>query len=130
MDRLYWLAAPRGCYAADMPEVKKRGPLFWVIVSVGALVATLAVVMVGIGYYGARDMMSTVSTSDPAFAAVKLLTLSDKNLEVIREEPEKGQILVRDKTTGQYSFRRADEETKSIRVIPVPAEDVPDELKK
>ena len=113
-----------------MAEPKKRGPLFWVIISVVALIAILGVVMVGLGYYVTKQAGGTISTSNPGFAAVKLLTLSDPDLEIVKEQPEKMQILVRNKKTGEYSLRRADEKTKTMMSTPISADELPDELKK
>ena len=113
-----------------MAEPKKRGPLFWVIISVVALIAILGVVMTGLGYYVNKQAGGTISTSNPGFAAVKLLTLSDSDLEIIKEEPEKMQILVRNKKTGEYSLRRADEKNKAVVSTPISADELPDELKK
>lgn len=108
-----------------MAEAKIRGPLYWVVLGIVALLAILGVVMVGIGYYGnQQDPTNVVSTSNPGYAALKLLTAGSPDLEIIREEPEKMQILVRDKKTGEYFLNRADEATKSIMRIPVPADQV------
>ncbi len=108
-----------------MAEAKTRGPLYWVILGIVALLGILVVVIVGIGYYGNQNSpLNVVSTSNPAYAALKLLTASNPDLEIIREEPEKMQILVRDKKTGEYFLNRADEATKSIMRIPVPADQV------
>jgi flagellar basal body-associated protein FliL len=107
-----------------MAEPKKRGPLFWVILAVVAAVAILGVVMVGVGYFVTKQTVGTVSTANSDYAALKLLTLSNPNLEILKERPEKLEILVRDKQTREYSLRRADAKTKVMLSIPVP----PDQL--
>ena len=107
-----------------MAEAKERGPLFWVILGVVALVAILGVVLTSIGYYTSKDRVPVVSTSNSGFAALKLLVTINGHLEIIREEPEKMQVLVRDKNTGEYFIHRADDATKAIVVIPVPADQV------
>lgn len=108
-----------------MAEAKKRGPLFWVLLGIIALLAILGVVLTSIGYFASQQgAPSSVSTSNPGYAALKLLTTANPQFEIIREEPEKMQILVRDKATGEYFLNRVDEETKAIRRIPVPADQV------
>lgn len=107
-----------------MADAKRRGPLSWVILGVVVLIAILGVVLWGFGYYAAEKNHLTVGTANPGFAAVKILVSSNPNLEIIREEPEKAQILVRDKTTGEYFLHRANDETKSMERVPMPADQV------
>jgi hypothetical protein len=107
-----------------MAEAKIRGPLIWVILGVVTLVVIIGAVLTSIGYFATQGTSQTISTVDPAFGALKLMTLSNRDLEVVREEPENMQLLVHNKKTNEYFISRADDATKTIMTIPVPADQV------
>jgi flagellar basal body-associated protein FliL len=113
---------------------KKRGPLFWVLISVAVLVVLVIMAVGGAGYYGFKMMQekgidSKLLKEHPDFAAAKLVVLMNPDAEIVSEDVDAGTIRIRSKRTGKESVITVDPATKDIKSTPVELTDLPQSLK-
>jgi len=106
------------------PAAKKRGPLFWIITGVLILGLLIAVVIGGVGYFAYQTMTNAGITpellkSNPKFAAHKMVVVVDKDLEIVSENPDTDEIVVRSKSKGVTSMHKMDPDGKGVMMIPV-----------
>ena len=109
-----------------VPEGKKRGALFWILIGVGSLILLIGVAIGGIGYVAYRTMTNAGITQDllksnPKFAAHKMMLMVNPDLEVVSENPATNEIIVHSKSKGTTSIHRMAEDGKSVTMEPVPA---------
>lgn len=95
---------------------KKKGPLFWILIGLGAFML-LGIIAVGLISLTAWRMMQSVSDSDnPAFAAAKLALRLNPDLEIVSEDSASGRVTVRSKKTGEVTTMTIDPDSKTFRV--------------
>ncbi len=120
-----------------VPERKKRGALFWILIGVGSLFLLAVVAIGGISYVAYRTMANAGVTTDllksnPKFAAHKMLVMVNQDLEVVSENPATDEIIVRSKSKGTTLLHRMASDGKSAIMEPVPApaaEETPEKAK-
>jgi hypothetical protein len=116
-----------------VPERKKRGALFWILVGVGSLVLLIAAALGAVGFIAYRTMTNAGITqellkSNPKFAAHKMVVMVNPDLEVVSENPATDEIIVRSKSKGATLVHRMAADGKSATMEPVP-EPVPEKAK-
>ena len=110
--------------SGSTPQAKKRGPVFWILIGIAALVLVFVVVAGGVGYYAYRTVVDAGVTpelmrSNPKFAAHKMAVIVDKDLEIVSEDPATDEITVRSKSTKVTSVHKMDAEGKGFVLVPV-----------
>jgi flagellar basal body-associated protein FliL len=109
---------------------KKRGALFWILIGLGGFALLFALAIGGIGYFAYSTMQNAGITpellkSNPKFAAHKMVVMVDQDLEVVSENPETDEIIVRSKSKGANFQHKLDQQSKSVELVPVaPAPEV------
>jgi hypothetical protein len=98
--------------------------MFWVGVTAAIVVAILALVGAVIGYTVFRGAQQAGVTremleSNPNFAVNKLAVAMRPDLETVSEDPDKNEILVKSRKTGELFVHRMDARTKRFVLAPV-----------
>ena len=107
-------------YPAQPVVVKKRkGPLFWILITLGVLVmfVVAAATIGGIFVYRAAKnagLDPALMKNNPGLAVAKLTVAANPDLQTVSTDDRSGTITVRQKSTGDILTLRFDAEKKSM----------------
>lgn len=108
-----------------VPERKKRGAIFWILIAAGCLVLLTVLAIGGITYLAYSRLTNAGITqellkSNPKFAAHKMVVMVNPDLEIVSENPATDEIIVRSKSRGTTLVHRMSADGKNISLEPVP----------
>jgi hypothetical protein len=106
---------------APPPAPKKLGPLAWILIIFGGLVALMIVAVIGIGLFAVHKLKQAgfdpeLMRSNPALATAKMVTALNPDLEVVNVDDARGIIRVHDKRQNK-NFLLNFEDAKHGRMV-------------
>jgi hypothetical protein len=91
---------------------KSKGPLFWILISIGVLVMVV-ICAAAVGSYFIYRVAKNVG-NNPGLAVAKLAVAANPDLQTVSEDDGSGTITVRQKSTGDVMTLRFDSEKKTL----------------
>lgn len=88
------------------PAAKKGlGPLAWIAIGCGAVILVGLIILLAAGFFVAKKGQEIIADfeDNPAKAAAELMVRMDPDLELVESDEEKGQITVRQLSTGEVA---------------------------
>ncbi|MGH9593204.1 MAG: hypothetical protein ACRD5L_08940, partial [Bryobacteraceae bacterium] len=105
--------------ARPAAQPKSKGPLFWILISLGVLVMVVICAAAVGSYFVYRAAKSagldpTLMKNNPGLAVAKLAVAANPDLQTVSEDDGSGAITVRQKSTGDVLTLRFDAEKKTL----------------
>ena len=99
-------AAPIAGTPGPVAPQKKKGPLFWILILVGAFFVIISVAVIGGGLFVAHKVKqvgidSELLEKNPALAAAKMIAAMNPDVDVVSTDEDSGTITLRDKKSGE-----------------------------
>jgi hypothetical protein len=102
-----------------VPVRKGKGPLFWILISLGALVVVVGCAFAVGGYLLFRTAKNagfdtSLLANNPALAVTKMAVAANPDLETLSTDDRAGSITVRDKKSGDVLTLTFDPDKKTM----------------